>query len=79
MLQRPNALAIIVIMLMGAVPMVSGPACAQGVVLPPSPEDQQMLTTKLGSGVVGKPLPSTPIEDVSIYSPATFMRQSKAI
>jgi hypothetical protein len=44
-------------------------AHTQGVVLPLPPEDQQKISAQLGTGVVGKPLPSEPIEDVSVYFP----------
>jgi hypothetical protein len=49
--------------------VASGSSRAQGVILPLSSEDQQIITTKLGSGVVGKALPSATIEDVSVYFP----------
>jgi hypothetical protein len=42
---------------------------ADGVVLPLPPEDQQEITARLGSGVVGQALPSNPIVDPSIYFP----------
>ena len=44
-------------------------AHAQGVVLPLPPADQQKITAQLGPNVVGKALPSLPIEDVSVYFP----------
>jgi hypothetical protein len=45
------------------------PACAQGVILPLPPQDQQMITAQLGPGVVGSALPSSPIGDASTYFP----------
>ena len=42
---------------------------ADGVVLPLPAEDQQELSARLGAGVVGQALPSTPITDPSIYFP----------
>jgi hypothetical protein len=44
-------------------------ARAQGVVLSLPPEDQQTINAQLGPGVVGKALPSTPIEGASVYFP----------
>ena len=44
-------------------------AAADGTVLPLPPQDQQQLTVSLGAGVVGQPLPSAPITDVSLYFP----------
>ena len=44
-------------------------ARAQGVILPLPPQDQQMISAQLGPGVVGNALPSTPIQDASIYFP----------
>lgn len=49
--------------------LASGSARAQGVVLPLPPEDQQNITAQLGPGVVGTPLPSSPISDPSVYFP----------
>ena len=49
--------------------LASESAGAQGVVLPLPAEDQQTINAQLGSGVVGKALPSTPIADVSVYFP----------
>ncbi len=53
----------------GILLLASGSARAQGVVLPLPPQDQQKITAQLGPGVVGKALPSQPIEDVSVYFP----------
>jgi hypothetical protein len=44
-------------------------ALAQSVVLQLTPSDQQMITAQLGHGVVGKAVPSKPIDDVSLYFP----------
>jgi len=44
-------------------------ATAQGPVLPLPADDQQMITTMLGCGVVGQALPSNSIGDVSVYFP----------
>jgi hypothetical protein len=68
-LSGQRTLVRIVIVLIVALFVASGLLRAQGVILPLSPEDRQMITTKLGSGVVGKALPSATIEDVSVYFP----------
>jgi hypothetical protein len=47
----------------------AGSARAQGVVLPLPPDDQQMITNQLGSGVVGEALPSKTITDPTVYFP----------
>ena len=52
----------------GILALTGGLARADDVVLPLPPADQQMITAKLGS-IVGKALPSKPIEDVSVYFP----------
>jgi hypothetical protein len=49
--------------------LVSRPVRADGVVLQLPPEDQQAITARLGAGVVGKALPSQPIQDTSAYFP----------
>ena len=67
-LNRQNSLRTTVIGVLGVVLLASESARAQGVVLPLPPEDRQMITAKLGS-IVGKALPSKPIEDVSVYFP----------
>src|SRR5208282_3929967 len=54
---------------LGLLLLASGSVCAQGVVLPLPPEDQQNITAQLGSGVVGIALPSQPISDPSVYFP----------
>src|SRR5258708_34100726 len=50
----------------GILALAVGLARADDVVLPLPPADQQLITVKLGS-IVGKALPSKPIEDVSVY------------
>ena len=52
-----------------AAPRVSA---ADSVVLPLPAEDQREITAQLGSGIVGKALPSAPITDPSY--PALLMR-----
>ena len=42
---------------------------ADGVVLPLPPEDQQELAARLGPGVVGQALPSSPIASSTQYFP----------
>src|SRR5215472_12786333 len=69
MLSEQRIFVRIVIVLLVALLLASGLSRAQGVILPLSPEDLQMIITKLGSGVVGKALPSTTIDDVSVYFP----------
>ena len=44
-------------------------APAQSVILQLPPDDRQMITALLGPGVVGKALPSKPINETSIYFP----------
>jgi hypothetical protein len=51
--------------------LAAGFARAQGVVLPLPPDDQKMITTQLGSGVVGQALPSDTITDTRVYFPLT--------
>ena len=53
----------------GVLLLTLGTAHTQGVVLPLPPEDQQKINAQLATGVVCKPLPSEPIEDVSVYFP----------
>jgi hypothetical protein len=53
---------------LGILMLAAGLVRAHDGVLPLPPEDQQMITAKLGS-IVGKALPSKPIEDVSVYFP----------
>jgi len=54
---------------LGLLLLASGSVCAQGVVLPLPPEDQQNITAQLGPNVVGTALPSQPIGDPSVYFP----------
>jgi hypothetical protein len=68
-LNMPNASRTLVAVALGAMLIVSGSARADGVVLPLPPEDQQMIAAQLGPGVVGKALPSSPIEAASSYFP----------
>jgi hypothetical protein len=49
--------------------LAAGSAWAGDSVLPLPPEDQQKITTELGTGIVGQALPSKPIEDTSTYLP----------
>ena len=56
------------IFVLGVVLLAAESARAQSVALPLPPDDQHMITAKLGS-IVGKALASKPIEDVSIYFP----------
>jgi hypothetical protein len=58
----------IVTVTLGILVLAAGLARADDVVLLLPPEDQQMIAAKLGP-IVGKALPSKPIEDVSVYSP----------
>jgi len=55
--------------MLGVVLLGSRPVHADGVVLQLPPADQQAIAAKLGSGVVGKALPSKPIQDPSVYFP----------
>jgi hypothetical protein len=64
-----NAFRTIVAVTLGTLLMASGSARADGIVLPLPPADQQMISAQLGPAVVGKALPSKPIDDVSVYFP----------
>jgi hypothetical protein len=67
---RQNTLqAAVLAVMLGFLLLTAKSARAQGVVLPLPTEDQQMISAQLGPGIVGKALPSTPIEDPSIYFP----------
>src|SRR5208283_6053941 len=67
---RRNRLpAAFVVLALAVLLLASESAGAQGVVLPLPAEDQQTINAQLGSGVVGKALPSTPIAEVSVYFP----------
>ena len=48
---------------------VGSRALAAGVVLPLPAEDQQTIAALLGPNVVGRALPSEPIQDASLYFP----------
>ena len=65
MLKQMTLAAIVIV----ALPIASGLLHAQGVILPLSPQDRQIITAKLGPGVVGNALPSATIEKVSLYFP----------
>ena len=60
---------ILISMSLGLLLLASGSARAQGVVLPLPQQDQQNITAQLGPGVVGNALPSSPIDDPSVYFP----------
>jgi hypothetical protein len=66
--KRQNTLRTPVTVMLGLLLLASESAGAQGVVLPLPPEDQRMIAAQLGP-VVGRALPGTPIEDVSMYFP----------
>ena len=59
----------VVTITLGLLLLASGSVCAQGVVLPLPPEDQQNITAQFGPNVVGAALPSQPIADPSLYFP----------
>jgi hypothetical protein len=61
---RTHLIAMMVFLAIGI-----GIARAQEIVLPLPPEDSQRINAKLGSGVVGSPLPSKPIGDTAVYFP----------
>ncbi len=65
---HPFAIAMLCCLTIAAVPRGRLWA-ADGVVLPLPPEDQQEITARLGSGVVGQALPSNPITNPAIYFP----------
>jgi len=54
---------------LGALVLTTGSVRAQGVVLPLPAQDQQKITALFGPGVVGKALPSKPINKASVYFP----------
>src|SRR5260370_41530047 len=66
--QRQHTLRTPAAVMLGLLLLASESAGEQGVVLPLPPEDRQMIAAQLGP-IVGRALPSTPIEDVSIYFP----------
>jgi hypothetical protein len=45
------------------------PARADDIIIPLPAADEQRITAQLGAGVVGQAVPSTPIEDASVYFP----------
>jgi hypothetical protein len=53
----------------GMLLLAAAPARAQDPVIPLSPNDQQLITTQLGPGVVGQALPSKQIADTTTYFP----------
>jgi hypothetical protein len=59
----------VVAALLGFLLLTAKSVCAQVAVLRLPTEDQQMIEAQLGAGVVGRALPSTPIEDTSVYFP----------
>ena len=63
-----NRLRKLITVTLGVLVLAAGLARADDVVLPLPPEDRQMIAAKLGS-IVGKALPSKPIEDVSVCFP----------
>ena len=65
---KQNRTRATLIVVLGVSLLATQIAQAQGLALPLPPDDQQMITAKLGP-MVGKALPSKPIEDVSVYFP----------
>lgn len=66
--KRPRSDPLIILIF--SLPLIlSRAAYAQSLILQLPPDDQQMITAQLGPGVVGRPLPSKPIDDASIYFP----------
>ncbi len=68
-LHKPHTLRSAVTVMLGIVLLAPRVSLAAGVVLPLPPEDQQMISAQLGPAVVGKALPSKPIDEVSVYFP----------
>jgi hypothetical protein len=66
--KRQNTLRTPVTVMLSLFLLASESAGAQGVVLPLPPDDQEMIAAQLGP-IVGRALPSMPIEDVSTYFP----------
>jgi len=66
-LKSQNTLRTSVAIILG-ICLLASDSAAQGIVLPLPPEDRQMILTQLGP-IVGRALPSMPIQDVSIYFP----------
>ena len=67
-LNRQTVSFVLATAVLGVLCLIPDSARAQSVVLPLPAEDSQMITAKLGT-IVGKALPSKPIEDVSVYFP----------
>lgn len=59
----------VIALAVGGIVLAIGSARAQGVVLPLPAQDQQTISAQLGPGVVGTALPSTPIQDATVYFP----------
>jgi hypothetical protein len=57
-----------IFVMLGTSLFASAPASPQGVILTLPPRHQQIITAKLG-GIVGNPLPSAPIDELSVYFP----------
>jgi len=67
MRRNPTVLLVLLAGLCASLP--GRDARAQGVVLPLPAPDAAVLAKKLGAGVVGAALPSTPLDDPSVYFP----------
>ena len=71
--RRPAALISCILglltVLLGLLTVLSCSAHAQSVLLQLPPDDRQMIRAQLGPSVVGKAVPSKPIDDTSIYFP----------
>jgi hypothetical protein len=67
--QNTSLAAVVAAAMLGFLLLTPKSARAQGVVLPLPTEDHHTIGAQLGPGIVGKALPSTPIEDPSIYFP----------
>jgi hypothetical protein len=65
----PNLVTLIASVLALGCLLVHDPARADDILLPLPPGDQKNIAAKLGPNVVGKALPSEPINDVSVYFP----------
>jgi len=66
---RPRALRCAILLLIAIPVWLAGYSNAQDAPLPLAPQDRQIIAAKLGSGVVGEPMPSAPITDVAAYFP----------
>ena len=67
--QNTSLAAVVTAAMLGFLLLTPKSARTQGVVLPLPTEDHRTIGAQLGPGIVGKALPSTPIEDPSIYFP----------